>query len=65
MYMFWRVVYTITDVLDLHDGWKHLDEHPLFERLSESEESKWWIVLILTNAAHEEIRSFIIALVNT
>lgn len=31
-------LYTVTDVKDLHDWMvKHLDEHPLFERLSETE----------------------------
>eukprot|EP00842_Homolaphlyctis_polyrhiza_P000626 jgi/Hompol1/1564/HPOL_001736-RA len=32
------IVYTVTDVLDLHEWMvKHLDEHPLFERLTEEE----------------------------
>ncbi|RUS23120.1 m7G tRNA methyltransferase [Endogone sp. FLAS-F59071] len=32
------VLYTITDVKDLHDWMvKHLDQHPLFERLTEDE----------------------------
>ncbi|ORY81508.1 tRNA methyltransferase [Protomyces lactucae-debilis] len=34
------IVYTITDVLQLHLWMKrHLDEHPLFERLTEAEEA--------------------------
>ena len=35
------ILYTITDVLDLHEWMKgHLDAHPLFERLNEEEESE-------------------------
>eukprot|EP01135_Chromosphaera_perkinsii_P003634 Nk52_evm13s250 gene=Nk52_evmTU13s250 len=35
------IVYTITDVLDLHEWMvKHLTEHPLFERIPESETDK-------------------------
>lgn len=35
------VVYTITDVLDLHEWMvKHLEEHPLFERLSKEWEAE-------------------------
>nr|KAJ3420259.1 tRNA (guanine-N(7)-)-methyltransferase (tRNA(m7G46)-methyltransferase) [Polyrhizophydium stewartii] len=34
------IVYTVTDVRDLHEWMvKHLDEHPLFERMSEAETS--------------------------
>ncbi|OLL23635.1 tRNA (guanine-N(7)-)-methyltransferase [Neolecta irregularis DAH-3] len=34
------IIYTITDVLDLHQWMvKHLEEHPLFERLNNEEES--------------------------
>lgn len=32
------IVYAVTDVLDLHEWMvKHLDEHPLFERIDEAE----------------------------
>ncbi len=32
------ILYTCTDVLDLHQWMvKHLDEHPLFERLTQEE----------------------------
>jgi tRNA (guanine-N7-)-methyltransferase len=32
------IVYTVTDVLDLHNWMvKHLDEHPLFKRLSDED----------------------------
>ncbi len=32
------IIYTVTDVKDLHDWMvKHLDEHPLFERIGEDE----------------------------
>lgn len=35
------LIYTITDVLDLHEWMvKHLDNHPLFERIGEEAESK-------------------------
>jgi tRNA (guanine-N7-)-methyltransferase len=48
------IVYTITDVLDLHEWMKkHLDEHPMFERLSEEEESTDRCVEIMTNATEE------------
>ncbi|GMM45441.1 tRNA (guanine46-N7)-methyltransferase [Pichia kluyveri] len=48
------IIYTITDVLDLHEWMKqHLDDHPLFERLSEIEESNDKCVEIMTNATEE------------
>lgn len=48
------ILYTITDVLDLHEWMKkHLDEHPMFERLSEHEESTDRCVKIMTNATEE------------
>lgn len=48
------VVYTITDVEDLHNWMvKHLEEHPLFERLSESWENEDKCVTIMRNATEE------------
>ncbi|QLL34816.1 hypothetical protein HG536_0H01910 [Torulaspora globosa] len=48
------VVYTITDVEDLHHWMvKHLEEHPLFERLSESWENEDKCVSIMRNATEE------------
>jgi tRNA (guanine-N7-)-methyltransferase len=48
------ILYTITDVLDLHEWMKnHLDEHPMFERLTEEEESNDKCVEIMTNATEE------------
>lgn len=48
------IVYTITDVLDLHEWMKsHLEEHPLFERLSEKEEEDDECVEIMTHATEE------------
>lgn len=48
------VVYTITDVEDLHNWMvKHLEEHPLFERLSESWENEDKCVSIMRNATEE------------
>ncbi|KAL6945157.1 tRNA (guanine-N(7)-)-methyltransferase (tRNA(m7G46)-methyltransferase) [Hanseniaspora vineae] len=48
------VVYTITDVLDLHEWMvKHLDEHPLFERLDKEWEAQDKCVHIMTNATEE------------
>ena len=48
------VIYTITDVEDLH-LWmvKHLEEHPLFERLSEEWENNDTCVQIMRNATEE------------
>ena len=48
------VVYTITDVEDLHNWMvKHLDEHPLFERLSKEWEDQDKCVKIMYNATEE------------
>lgn len=48
------ILYTITDVLDLHEWMKkHLEEHPMFARLSEVEESQDRCVEIMTNATEE------------
>lgn len=48
------IVYTITDVLDLHEWMKsHLEEHPLFERLSQQEEETDECVEIMTHATEE------------
>ncbi|GMM29987.1 tRNA (guanine46-N7)-methyltransferase [Martiniozyma asiatica (nom. inval.)] len=48
------IIYTITDVLDLHEWMKtHLQEHPLFERLSEEEEKNDKDVAIMTVATEE------------
>lgn len=48
------ILYTITDVLDLHEWMKrHLEEHPLFERLTEEEESVDPCVNIMTHATEE------------
>lgn len=48
------ILYTITDVLDLHEWMKkHLDEHPMFERLLEEEENSDECVEIMTNATEE------------
>lgn len=48
------IVYTITDVLDLHEWMvKHLEEHPLFERLSEEWENQDKCVTIMRNATEE------------
>ena len=48
------VVYTITDVEDLHNWMvKHLDEHPLFERLSKEWEDQDKCVEIMYNATEE------------
>lgn len=48
------ILYTITDVLDLHEWMKrHLDEHPLFERLSPEQEKSDVCVDIMTNATEE------------
>ncbi|CAR23492.1 tRNA (guanine46-N7)-methyltransferase [Lachancea thermotolerans CBS 6340] len=48
------VVYTITDVLDLHEWMvKHLEEHPLFERLSTEWEDQDECVEIMRNATEE------------
>lgn len=48
------VVYTITDVKDLHEWMvKHLEEHPLFERLSKEWEENDECVKIMRNATEE------------
>lgn len=48
------IVYTITDVLDLHEWMKsHLQEHPLFERLTQEEEAADECVEIMTHATEE------------
>ncbi|KAG0682044.1 tRNA (guanine-N(7)-)-methyltransferase (tRNA(m7G46)-methyltransferase) [Pichia californica] len=48
------ILYTITDVLDLHEWMKkHLDEHPLFERLTPEQEANDECVDIMTNATEE------------
>ncbi|CAH02730.1 tRNA (guanine46-N7)-methyltransferase [Kluyveromyces lactis] len=48
------IIYTITDVLDLHEWMvKHLEEHPLFERLSEEWEAQDKCVSIMRNATEE------------
>ncbi|AQZ17375.1 TRM8 (YDL201W) [Zygosaccharomyces parabailii] len=48
------VIYTITDVKDLHDWMvKHLEEHPLFRRLGSEWESKDRCVQIMTHATEE------------
>lgn len=48
------ILYTITDVLDLHEWMvSHLVNHPLFERLPEEEESNDTCVKIMINATEE------------
>ncbi|CCH45807.1 hypothetical protein BN7_5393 [Wickerhamomyces ciferrii] len=48
------IIYTITDVKDLHDWMvKHLDEHPLFERLDENFEKNDECVKIMFNSTEE------------
>lgn len=48
------IVYTITDVKDLHDWMRtHLENHPLFERLSLEEETSDECVKIMTTATEE------------
>lgn len=48
------VIYTITDVEDLHNWMvEHLDEHPLFERLSKDWESQDKCVEIMTTETEE------------
>ncbi|RCK62889.1 tRNA (guanine-N(7)-)-methyltransferase [Candida viswanathii] len=48
------IVYTITDVEDLHNWMvKHLDEHPLFERLPKDWEDQDKCVQIMYNATEE------------
>ena len=48
------VVYTITDVEDLHNWMvKHLEEHPMFERLSKDWEKEDKCVEIMYNATEE------------
>lgn len=47
-------MYTITDVKDLHEWMvKHLEEHPLFERLSKEWEENDECVKIMRNATEE------------
>ncbi len=51
---FGGILYTITDVEDLHQWMaKHLDAHPLFERLTPQEESEDPCVKIMTNDTEE------------
>ncbi|CAA91400.1 tRNA (guanine-N(7)-)-methyltransferase [Caenorhabditis elegans] len=48
------IIYTITDVKDLHEWMvKHLSEHPLFERLTEEEMKKDPIVEMLFESTEE------------
>ncbi|CAK7905991.1 tRNA (guanine-N(7)-)-methyltransferase [[Candida] anglica] len=48
------VVYTITDVHDLHEWMvKHLEEHPLFERLDEAWEKQDKCVQLMWNSTEE------------
>lgn len=48
------IIYTITDVLDLHEWMvKHLESHPLFERLDKEWESQDLCVKIMTNSTEE------------
>ncbi|QBM89834.1 tRNA (guanine-N7-)-methyltransferase [Metschnikowia aff. pulcherrima] len=48
------IIYTITDVKDLHEWMvKHLEEHPLFERKSQEWEQGDKCVEIMTNATEE------------
>lgn len=48
------IIYTITDVEDLHNWMvKHLDEHPLFERLSKEWEDQDKCVEIMYNSTEE------------
>ncbi|CAI4037712.1 hypothetical protein SMKI_04G0420 [Saccharomyces mikatae IFO 1815] len=48
------IVYTITDVKDLHEWMvKHLEEHPLFKRLSKEWEENDKCVEIMRNATEE------------
>lgn len=48
------IIYTITDVLDLHNWMvKHLDEHPLFERVGEELESQDECVKIMRESTEE------------
>ncbi|ODV95588.1 hypothetical protein PACTADRAFT_50288 [Pachysolen tannophilus NRRL Y-2460] len=48
------IIYTITDVLDLHEWMvKHLEEHPLFERLDKNWESQDECVKIMLNSTEE------------
>lgn len=48
------LIYTITDVKDLHDWMvKHLSEHRLFERLTEEELAKDPVVPLLASSSEE------------
>lgn len=48
------IVYTITDVEDLHKWMaKHLDEHPMFERLGEEEQENDVCVKIMRTDTEE------------
>lgn len=50
-------LYTVTDVKDLHDWMvKHLDEHPLFERVSEDELKEDPIVEKLYDCSEEGLK---------
>ncbi|AMD22954.1 HHR185Wp [Eremothecium sinecaudum] len=48
------IIYTITDVLDLHEWMvKHLEMHPLFERMDQKWESEDKCVEIMTHSTEE------------
>ncbi|KAJ1677095.1 tRNA (guanine-N(7)-)-methyltransferase (tRNA(m7G46)-methyltransferase), partial [Spiromyces aspiralis] len=48
------IVYTITDVKDLHDWMvKHLDDHPLFERIPDSELANDPVIPCVSNSTEE------------
>ncbi|KAI5965827.1 TRM8 [Candida pseudojiufengensis] len=48
------IIYTITDVLDLHNWMKkHLEEHPLFERLPKQWEDQDECVSLILNSTEE------------
>lgn len=48
------IIYTITDVLDLHEWMvKHLDEHPLFERVGDEWEATDACVKIMRESTEE------------
>ncbi|CAG8459312.1 10485_t:CDS:2 [Cetraspora pellucida] len=48
------IIYTISDVKDLHEWMvRHLDEHPLFERISDEEAEKDPVIPIVRNETEE------------
>lgn len=48
------IIYTITDVLDLHNWMvEHLEKHPLFERLPKEWEEQDQCVKIMTTETEE------------